>query len=110
MLSAKNNEEMSKIIKKNIPSTVTINLRETLTPTEASTAAEIWVLRMFNNHIVVASQRVSQYEYKFIFADGSRVWDAKPFLLDRDEIVSVKIEGVTYKAKGATLQSSEKEL
>ncbi|MCP9262323.1 Mesoderm development candidate 2 [Dirofilaria immitis] len=53
----------------------------------------IWQSSLFNNHIDVQTFTIDDNRAIFMFADGSKAWEGKDFLLKQPQVSEVSLEG-----------------
>ncbi|CAG9531738.1 unnamed protein product [Cercopithifilaria johnstoni] len=56
----------------------------------------IWQNSLFNNHIDVQTFTIDDNRAIFMFADGSKAWEGKDFLLKQPQVSEVSLEGRQY--------------
>lgn len=58
---------------------------------------KLWQTSLWNNHIQAERFMVDNNRAIFMYKDGSQAWDAKDFLIQQEDCVSVTIENQVYK-------------
>ncbi|KAL3995132.1 Chaperone for wingless signaling and trafficking of LDL receptor family protein [Acanthocheilonema viteae] len=67
----------------------------------------VWQNSLFNNHIDVQTFTIDDNRAIFMFADGSKAWEGKDFLLKQPQVSEVSLEGRQY--PGPAFKKEKKE-
>lgn len=94
-----NPEDLLKMSKKGRTLMVFVQVVESKSPAEAEEITKLYQSALWNNHIQAEKYMVDERRAIFMFKDGSQAWEAKDFLIDQEDLLSVTIESKVYHGK-----------
>lgn len=100
----KNPEKLLQATKKGKTLMTFVSVAGNPTKEEAQTITKLWQTSLWNNHIQAEQYMIDDDRAIFMFKDGSQAWDAKDFLVEQKECLSVTIESKVYHGKGSDVK------
>lgn len=104
-----NPEDLLKMSKKGQTLMVFVQVVESKSPEEAEEITKLWQSALWNNHIQAEKYMVDKKRAIFMFKDGAQAWEAKDFLIEQEDLLSVSIESKIYHGKHTPEGKKEQE-